>query len=383
MGSVDRISYIIGTAGHIDHGKTALVGALTGIDTDRLAEEKRRGVSIDLGFAYIDFPTPRGVERAAIVDVPGHERFIRNMLAGITGIDLVLFVVAADDGVMPQTREHLDIIHILGITDGIFVITKTDLVGEERADEVALEITALALMTTLKDSPVVHVSAATGDGIDDLKLLLGERLRRGAKGDRGFFRLPVDRSFPMKGFGTVVTGTVAAGVVSKGDELMVFPTGAKVKVRGIQSLYAEVGSVSAGQRAALNLTGVSYGDIRRGDMLASLELSGYVDAMRAGPTANAAGGGAGRGGASSHPSLRVDCSFEFVERPGRAERAIKNHSLMKLHHLTGEVVVRVRGRASFESPVRNGRARDRDRDRLAHYECREDRTYGASGFARV
>ncbi|MEE9613504.1 MAG: GTP-binding protein, partial [Thermodesulfobacteriota bacterium] len=198
---------IIGTAGHVDHGKTALVKALTGIDTDRLREEKRRGVSIELGFARLTLP---GGLDAALVDVPGHERFIRNMLAGVTGIDMVLFCVAADDGVMPQTREHLEIVHLLGVERGVFVITKTDLVTPERVKEVAGDIRALLSPTVLKGSRVVAVSTATGEGIDELKGQLSDMVEGAEGGERSgpsaFFRLPIDRSFSIKGFGTVVTG---------------------------------------------------------------------------------------------------------------------------------------------------------------------------------
>ncbi|MFQ5736530.1 MAG: GTP-binding protein, partial [Thermodesulfobacteriota bacterium] len=216
MVSIDSTSCIIGTAGHIDHGKTSLVRALTGMDTDRLAEEKRRGVSIDIGFAHMDFDEGGGsVLRAALVDVPGHERFIRNMLAGTTGMEMVLFVVAADDGVMPQTREHLDIVCLLGISKAVFVITKTDLAGEDRVEEVREEVCSLIEGTALEGSPFATFSAVTGEGVERIKGLVREALRgadagRG-RGSGGFFRLPVDRSFSIKGFGTVVTGTVAGG----------------------------------------------------------------------------------------------------------------------------------------------------------------------------
>src|SRR5712671_1265420 len=215
------MSFIIGTAGHIDHGKTSLIKALTGQDTDRLLEEKARGISIDLGFAY--FTLPDG-ERAGIVDVPGHERFIRNMLAGAHGIDLVLFTVAADDGVMPQTEEHLDILHLLGVRRGIFVITKTDLVDAARVAAVREEIDILTLDTTLEGAPVVPVSTLTGAGLDVLRAEIAAQL--GAPSGApppGYFRLPVDRAFVMRGHGVVVTGTAVAGAVREGDMLRILP----------------------------------------------------------------------------------------------------------------------------------------------------------------
>lgn len=318
MTEIERISCIIGTAGHIDHGKTSLVKALTGIDTDRLKEEKKRGVSIDLGFAYMDFEEGGKTVRAALVDVPGHERFIKNMLAGTTGIDFVLFVVAADDGVMPQTREHLDIIHLLGIKKGIFVITKTDLVGAGRVSEVREEIRALIEPTALKGSPTAAVSTLTGKGIGELKRLIRETglLARNISGE-GFFRLPVDRSFSVKGFGAVVTGTVVCGSIGKGEEAVCFPGGNRVKVRGIQSLFLNAENVSAGQRAALNLANVSHNDLKRGDLLASLELTPFADAAR------------------TRRLHHVECSFEFLPSSDR-QRVIRNRASLKVHHLTGE-----------------------------------------------
>src|SRR5437016_11676824 len=202
---------IIGTAGHIDHGKTSLVRALTGQDTDRLKEEKERGISIDLGFAHLD----QDGERAGIVDVPGHERFIRNMLAGAHGIDLVLFTVAADDGVMPQTEEHLDIVHLLGIKLALFVITKADLVSPARIADIEEDIDILTLGTTLENSPKIAVSSVTRQGISELKDRTAELLKSHAKAaPNGYFRLPVDRAFVMQGHGVVVTGTALSGEVN-------------------------------------------------------------------------------------------------------------------------------------------------------------------------
>jgi len=223
MAEEKRVSVIIGTAGHVDHGKTSLIKALTGIDTDRLKEERERGVSIELGFANIVLGEGGEQVRAAIIDVPGHERFIRNMLAGVTGIDMVLFVVAADDGVMPQTMEHLDIVRLLGVERGVIVLTKCDLVAEKRAKEVEEEITRLIAGTPLEGAPVARVSTVTMEGVEALKTLIFKALPAQRATAEGFFRLPVDRSFALKGFGTVVTGTVASGRLKKGDQAMLYP----------------------------------------------------------------------------------------------------------------------------------------------------------------
>ena len=223
-----QIYRTIGTAGHVDHGKSALVRALTGMDTDALSEEKRRGVSIQLGFAHMEgtLPDGEGVIHIGIVDVPGHERFIRNMLAGVTGIDLVLFVVAADDGIMPQTREHLDIVRLLGVKKAIFVITKSGLVTPERVTEVRAELSLLTAPTAFAGSTVLQVDSVSGEGVGELKEKLFEECRTlTSKSSGPFFRLPVDRCFAVKGFGAVVTGTVASGSVSVGEEVTVFPSG--------------------------------------------------------------------------------------------------------------------------------------------------------------
>ncbi|MEK7679030.1 MAG: selenocysteine-specific translation elongation factor, partial [Deltaproteobacteria bacterium] len=253
MDRIQRVSCVIGTAGHVDHGKTSLVRALTGIDTDRLAEEKRRGVSIELGYAYLDFGADSGNIRAAVVDVPGHERFIKNMLAGATGMDLVLFAVAADDGVMPQTREHLNILRLLGIKNAIFALTKCDVALPERIDEVERDLRRLLSATVFKDAPFARVSAVTGHGIQGLKKLIRERIVQRSPATGAFFRLPVDRIFSIAGFGTVVAGTIASGSVGTGDALLCFPSGHKCKVKGIQSLFLNVNEADAGQRAALNI----------------------------------------------------------------------------------------------------------------------------------
>src|SRR5438128_1123727 len=260
---------IIGTAGHIDHGKTSLIRALTGQDTDRLKEEKERGISIDLGFAYLDADG----ERAGIVDVPGHERFIRNMLAGAHGIDLVLFTVAADDGVMPQTEEHLDILHLLGVRRGIFVITKTDLVDAPRVAAVREEIEILTLDTTLEGAPIIPVSTVTGEGLDLLRGEIAARLAAPpGPAPPGYFRMPVDRAFVMRGHGVVVTGTAIAGTVSEGDAVRVLPGAERARVRSLESHGVPVRSAGHGQRVAMNLAGVEREDLGRGDVVCDERL---------------------------------------------------------------------------------------------------------------
>src|SRR5437762_2227726 len=232
------MSVIIGTAGHIDHGKTSLVRALTGQDTDRLKEEKERGISIDLGFAHFDGPDGR---RVGIVDVPGHERFIRNMLAGAHGIDLALLVVAADDGVMPQTEEHLDIVHLLGVSRGVVALTKTDVVARDRVQAVREEVEILLAGTRLEGSPVVPVSSVTGAGLDELKMEIARQLATiDGREPVGRFRLPVDRAFVLKGHGVVVTGTAVAGAIASGAEVRVWPSGAHARVRSVENHGAAV-----------------------------------------------------------------------------------------------------------------------------------------------
>ncbi|MGH7917313.1 MAG: selenocysteine-specific translation elongation factor, partial [Candidatus Binataceae bacterium] len=261
---------IIGTAGHIDHGKTALIAALTGQDTDRLKEEKERGISIDLGFAY--FTLPDGT-RAGVIDVPGHERFIRNMLAGAHGVDLVLFTVAADDGIMPQSEEHLDILHLLGVSRGIFLITKADLADEKRLGEVREEIELLADGTKLEGAPIMPVSSITGAGLPQLRLEIA-RLLEGFQARRatGLFRLPLDRAFVIKGHGTVVTGTAMGGGVHAGQKLRVLPGGEEVRVRSIQVHNETVENAGRCQRVALNLTGAERLRLGRGVVLADDRL---------------------------------------------------------------------------------------------------------------
>jgi len=265
-------SVIVGTAGHIDHGKTALVKALTGIDADRLEEEKRRGITIDIGFAHLELALPSGETlRLGFVDVPGHERFVRNMLAGVGGIDLVLLVIAADESIKPQTREHFDICRLLSVGRGIVVLTKTDLVERETLDVVRLELEEFLRNSFLDlvQSPAVAVSALTGAGLDDLRqALVKVAVEVPAKDPTALARLPVDRVFIMKGFGAVVTGTLVCGTIQQADELEVFPTGQRVRVRGVQVHGQSVEQAVAGQRTALNLAGVTTQEVARGMVLA-------------------------------------------------------------------------------------------------------------------
>jgi selenocysteine-specific elongation factor len=301
---------IIGTAGHIDHGKSALVRALTGQETDRLKEERERGISIDLGFAY--FTLPDGT-RAGVIDVPGHERFIRNMLAGAHGMDLVLFTVAADDGVMPQSEEHLDILHLLGARRGIFIITKADLADENRLADVRDEIELLADGTTLEGSPTLAVSSITGAGLDQLRTEIARQLDGfEARRATGLFRLPLDRAFVIKGHGTVVTGTAMGAEVRLGQKLRVLPGGAEVRVRSIQVHGESVDHAGLCQRVALNLSGAERIDLKRGDVLADDRLN--------------------------LTTTRLDATLEI--RPA-AKRPLKNHQRVRVFLATAESLGRV------------------------------------------
>ncbi len=259
---------ILGTAGHIDHGKTSLIRALTGIDTDRLKEEKLRGITIELGFAYMDLP---GGDRLGIVDVPGHERFVKHMVAGATGIDFVALVIAADEGVMPQTREHMEICELLRVKQGLVVLTKIDLVDDpDWLEMVQEDVTAFLKGTFLEGKPIIRVSAATGEGLEELKEALARLVVKiEPRSSDGPFRLPVDRVFSMRGFGTVVTGTSVAGKLHIGDQVMVYPMQHKTKVRGLQVHNDEVQEIHAGQRTAVNLQAVERALIQRGDVVAT------------------------------------------------------------------------------------------------------------------
>ena len=268
---------IIGTAGHVDHGKTALIKALTGIDTDRLDEEKRRGITIELGFAYLDFEDGT---RVGIIDVPGHERFIHNMLAGSGGIDLAMLVVAADEGVMPQTREHLSILTQLGIGNGIVVITKVDKVEPDWLELVAEDVTALVKDTFLAGKPLLPASAYTGEGLAELKQTLYGMVGQVQEKDSQLpFRLPVDRVFNVDGFGTVVTGTLIEGAVSVGDVTEILPAGGKASIRSIQVHGESVDTAFAGQRTAVSLAGVKSGNVKRGDVVAAQGMVNVTTAI--------------------------------------------------------------------------------------------------------
>ena len=298
---------IIGTAGHIDHGKTSLVRALTGQNTDRLKEEQERGISIDLGFAHFDGPA--GVH-AGDVDVPGHERFIRNMLAGAHGMDLVLFTVAADDGVMPQTEEHLDILHLLNVRRGLFVITKADLVDAARIAAVREEIEILALDTTLEGAPILPVSVVTGAGLDALRAAILDQLTQPPEPPPpGPFRLPVDRAFVMHGHGVVVTGTAVAGRIAEGDMVRVLPGGETARVRSVEVHGAAVTHAEHGQRVAINLAGIERSDIRRGHVVCAADLE--------------------------RTTSRLDAWIEV--RPG-ARQALRHHGRVRVHLGTAEVM---------------------------------------------
>ncbi len=258
---------VAGTAGHIDHGKTALVKALTGIDADRLEEEKRRGITIDLGFAHLDLGKDL---RIAFIDVPGHERFVKNMLAGVGGIDLCLFVVAADESVKPQTREHFDICKLLEIPRGVIALTKADLADADMLGLVKLEMEELTAGSFLEGAPMIPVSSVSGAGIDQLKAELRRiALSVPARDSRGHFRLPIDRVFSVKGFGAVVTGTLISGAVEKDQEVELFPGSRRLRVRGVEVHGAQAARAIAGQRTALNLAGIDHSELKRGDVLAA------------------------------------------------------------------------------------------------------------------
>ncbi|MCL6473367.1 MAG: selenocysteine-specific translation elongation factor [Firmicutes bacterium] len=301
---------ILGTAGHIDHGKTTLIKALTGIDTDRLEEEKKRGISIELGFAHLTLPSG---QRVGIVDVPGHERFVKNMLAGATGIDMVLLVVAADDSVMPQTEEHLAIVDLLGIREGVVALTKADLVDEDWLSLVEDDIRKLLVKTSLKNAPIVPVSGKTGMGLDKLKEELDKIAQRiMPRKDKLPFRLPVDRVFSMSGAGTVVTGTLWSGEIRVDDRAHVFPIDKEVRIRNVQVHGQKTDVAVAGQRVALNLVGLDKDNIERGGVVLA---PGFLS-----------------------PTYMFDAQLKLLDS---APRELKNRTRVRVHHGTSEVLGRI------------------------------------------
>jgi selenocysteine-specific elongation factor len=301
---------ILGTAGHIDHGKTSLVKAMTGIDTDRLKEEKERGITIELGFAHLELP---GGQTLGIVDVPGHEKFVKHMVAGATGIDLVALVIAADEGVMPQTREHLEICQLLKVKRGLIVLTKVDMVDSDWLELVKEDVSKYMAETFLANAPIVEVSALTGQGIQDLIKVLDGLVKEVPERETGsFFRLPIDRVFIMKGFGTVVTGTSISGKIRTGDEVTIFPQRISTRIRGIQVHNREVDEVTAGLRTAINLQGVEKEQIERGDVLAT------KDSLRA--------------------TRVVDVSLDLLRS---APRKLKNRAKVRFHTGTSEIIATV------------------------------------------
>jgi len=302
--------YILGTAGHIDHGKTELTKALTKIDTDRLVEEKKRGISIDLGFAYIDLDEEK---RIGVVDVPGHERFIKNMLAGATGIDIVLFVIAADEGVMPQSVEHLNICDLLSIKSGIIVLTKVDLVDDEWLDLVESDVREFIKGTFLENTPIIKTSVKTGQGINQLRdviIKLVGNLKR--ESNTSIFRFPIDRIFSIKGFGTVVTGTVISGSVKKEKDVELLPSRKKVRIRGLQVHHLEKDKIHTGQRGALNLASIEKEDIERGNILADIDRL--------------------------IPSRRITALLKMVRD---TDYILKNRARIRFHIGTSEIIARI------------------------------------------
>jgi selenocysteine-specific elongation factor len=301
---------ILGTAGHVDHGKTSLIRALTGIDTDRLKEEKERGITIELGFAFLDLPSGH---RLGIVDVPGHEKFIKNMVAGAAGMDLVAFIIAADEGIMPQTREHLDICRLLGLKRGLIVITKTDMVEPDWLEMVEEEVRDFFTDTFLADAPLLKVSSTTGEGIDEVRATLDTLVENSELSEAyGPFRLPVDRVFTMKGFGAVITGTSISGRISVGDEMVIYPQKHTAKVRGIQVHGKDVDMVEAGHRTAINLQGIDKEMINRGNIAATPD--------------------------SLQPSYLLDCDFHYLS-PNK--KKLKNRTRVRVHLGTAEVMGRI------------------------------------------
>ncbi len=301
---------VLGTAGHVDHGKTSLIKALTGIDTDRLKEEKERGITIELGFAHLDLACGH---RLGIIDVPGHERFVRNMVAGAAGMDLVAFIIAADEGVMPQTREHFEICQLLGIEQGLIIITKKDMVEPEWLELVEEEVREYFSDTFLADAPLIAVSSTTGEGIDAVRTLLDEMVRdKEFHQAHGPFRMPIDRVFTIRGFGAVVTGTSISGRIRISEEVSIFPKKIIAKIRGIQVHASEVQEVEAGHRTALNLHGVDRELLERGDVIAT---PGCLQ-----------------------PTFLLDADFIYLES---ARKNLKNRTRVRIHLGTAEILGRL------------------------------------------
>lgn len=307
----DREHVIVGTAGHIDHGKSALVRALTGTDPDTLPEERLRGMTIELGFVFLDDPAAE--KQVVFIDVPGHEKFVRTMVAGASGVDAVMFVVAADEGISVQTREHFDILRLLGVGEGFTVLTKSDLVDRPRLDEVTASVRAFLRGSFLETRPTIPASAVTGEGLEDVRRTLGEIGRRVARReDSGLFRMPIDRVFIRQGFGTVIAGTVLAGEVRTGDRVEILPEGLTARVRGIQVHREKTEASSIGRRTALNLADVKKEDLRRGQVAA-------------------------RPGSLS-PTVRLDVNLDILPS---AERELKHRDRVRLHIGTDEVMARL------------------------------------------
>ncbi len=301
---------VLGTAGHVDHGKTSLVRALTGIDTDRLKEEKKRGITIELGFAFLDLPCGH---RLGIVDVPGHEKFVKNMVAGVTGMDILAFIIAADEGIMPQTREHFEICSLLGVSQGLVIITKKDMVEEEWLEMVEEEVREFCVGSFLEDAPIVAVSSTTGEGIDEVKQIIDSIVSKHQFQEVfGPFRLPIDRIFAMKGFGAVITGTSISGRIALGEELQLYPSDRVSKVRGIQVHSEAVEVVEAGHRTAINLQGVDISDVERGMVAANP--------------------------GSLQPTYMLDCSLSYLSSNSKA---LKHRTRVRVHVGSAEVLGRV------------------------------------------
>lgn len=301
---------VLGTAGHVDHGKTSLVRALTGIETDRLKEEKKRGITIELGFAYLDLPCGH---RLGIVDVPGHEKFVRNMVAGVAGMDILAFIIAADEGIMQQTREHFEICKLLGVKQGLVIITKKDMVEEDWLDMVEDEVREFCQGSFLEDAPLVHVSSITGEGIEEVKNILDDFVKQQTfKEVFGPFRLPVDRIFAMKGFGAVVTGTSLSGRTAIGEDVRFYPTDLTAKIRGIQVHSDAVDEVEAGHRTAINLQGVDTANVSRGMVVATPD--------------------------SLEPNYMLDCDFFYLNSNSKP---LKHRSRVRVHLGTAEIIGRI------------------------------------------